>query len=308
MNVVSVVIPAYNRAETLSRAIDSVLAQTFEDFEIIVVDDGSTDETPAVVESYDDDRIDYRRLDRNRGANIARNRGIKIAEGDLLSFLDSDDELHPEHLERVVERFWESSDHCAGVYTSFESVIDGRLIDVSIASDSEITATDIRKGNIVGTLSCTTFEAEVFEEIGNFDEELPSGQDLDFYIRVLESRSMVGIEDILVTKHQLEDSIGKDIERKREGFKQIREKHGDNLSAEYKSKQYRVEGQLYAIEGELNRARDRFQNALRLHPKSPITYYFYFTSLFGSRVFTAALSVARRIRKAMKRRRHEKHR
>lgn len=306
MTVVSVVIPTYNRAEALSRSIDSALAQTFENFEIIIVDDSSTDETPAVVESYDDDRIKYQRLDRNRGANVSRNRGIEIAEGDLLSFLDSDDELHPEHLERVVERFRESPDRCAGVYTSFERVKDG-LIDVSIASEGEITANDIQKGNVVGTLSCTTFEAEVFDEIGNFDEELPSAQDLDFYIRVLESRSMVGIEDILVTKHKLEDSISNDLERKREGFKQILEKHGDVLSAEYKSKQHRVEGQLYAVEGELTRARDQFQKAVRLYPKSPLAYYFYLTSLFGSHAFIAALSVARGIRKAMKKRRHEKH-
>jgi glycosyltransferase involved in cell wall biosynthesis len=307
MSVVSVVIPTYNRAEALSRAIDSVLAQTFGDFEIIVVDDASTDETPAVVELYDDDRIDYRRLDRNHGANVARNKGIEVAEGDLLSFLDSDDELHPEHLERVVDRFLESPDRCAGVYTSFERVNDG-LIDVSIASDGEITATDVRKENIIGTLSCTTFESEVFEEIGNFDEELPASQDLDFYIRVLKSRSMIGIKDILVTKHQLEYSIGKDIERKKEGFKQMRKKHGDALSTAYKSKQYRVEGQLYAEEGELNHARDRFQKALLLYPKNPLPYYFYFTSLFGSHVFIASLSIARWIRKALNNRRHKKHR
>jgi hypothetical protein len=223
-----------------------------------------------------------------------------------VSFLDSDDELHTEHLERVVKRFRESPNRCAGVYTSFERVKDG-LIDVSIASDGEITATDIRKGNIVGTLSCTTFEAEVFDEIGNFDEELPSAQDLDFYIRVLESRSMVGIKDILVTKYQLENGIGKNLERKKDGFKQILEKHGDALSAEYKSKQYRVEGQLYGVEGELNRARHRFKKALRLHPKSPLTYYLYFTSLFGTRVFTSSLSVARGIRKAVKKRRHDRY-
>ncbi len=94
----SVIIPAYNRAHTLRRAIDSVLAQTFEDFELIIVDDGSTDGTRALVEAVDDPRIRYF-YQENTGVSSARNVGAGAARGEFLTFLDSDDTAMPEWLE-----------------------------------------------------------------------------------------------------------------------------------------------------------------------------------------------------------------
>ncbi|HZQ39551.1 MAG TPA: glycosyltransferase family A protein, partial [Rhizomicrobium sp.] len=96
----SVVIPVFNRAEPLRRAIESVRAQTFQDFEIVVVDDGSTDNPRAVVESFADDRIHYWRQP-NAGGGAARNRGIDEARGELVAFLDSDDVFLPHHLESM---------------------------------------------------------------------------------------------------------------------------------------------------------------------------------------------------------------
>ena len=94
--LVSVIIPAYNREQTIGRAIRSVLNQTFQDFEIIVVDDGSTDGAKAVVDGFGDPRIRYLHHERNRGAAAARNTGIRAARGEYLAFLDSDDEWLPE--------------------------------------------------------------------------------------------------------------------------------------------------------------------------------------------------------------------
>lgn len=96
---VSVVIPTYNRAHLVGRAIQSVLNQTYQDFEIIVVDDGSTDNTEEVVKSFNDPRIRYIRHDQNRGGSAARNTGIKMARGEYIAFQDSDDEWLPEKLE-----------------------------------------------------------------------------------------------------------------------------------------------------------------------------------------------------------------
>jgi glycosyltransferase involved in cell wall biosynthesis len=98
---VSVVIPTYNRARTIERAIDSVLAQTFQDFEVIVVDDGSQDETKGVLSRFGD-RIRLI-IQENRGVSAARNTGIQAAHGKWIAFLDSDDEWHPAKLEKQME-------------------------------------------------------------------------------------------------------------------------------------------------------------------------------------------------------------
>jgi glycosyltransferase involved in cell wall biosynthesis len=100
---VSVVIPTYNRASLLGRAIKSVLEQTYQDFEIIVVDDASTDNTEEVVRNLRDRRIRYLRHEKNRGGSAARNTGIRAAWGQYIAFQDSDDEWLPEKLKKQME-------------------------------------------------------------------------------------------------------------------------------------------------------------------------------------------------------------
>ena len=100
---VSVVIPTHDRAHLVGRAIRSVLAQTFQDFEIIVVDDCSVDNTKEVVQSLADSRIRYLRHEINRGGSAARNTGIGAARGEWIAFLDSDDEWLPKKLEKQLE-------------------------------------------------------------------------------------------------------------------------------------------------------------------------------------------------------------
>src|SRR5271154_3281360 len=108
----SVVIPAYNRARVLPGALDSVLQQTDQDFEVIVVDDGSTDDPRAVVEDFHDPRIRYERKE-NGGGGSARNRGIDLARGRFVAFLDSDDVFLPHHL-AAMRRLVESQKNVAG--------------------------------------------------------------------------------------------------------------------------------------------------------------------------------------------------
>ena len=96
----SVVIPVFNRADALRRAIESVRAQTFQDFEIVVVDDGSTDDPKAVIEHFADPRIRFFRQS-NGGGGAARNRGIDEAKGLFTAFLDSDDLFLPHHLDSM---------------------------------------------------------------------------------------------------------------------------------------------------------------------------------------------------------------
>ena len=105
MPQVSVIIPTYNRAHLLSRAIKSVLNQTFQDFEIIIVDDASTDDTDKLVVSFHDSRVRYIQHEKNHGGGAVRNSAIKQAQGDYIAFLDSDDEWLPEKLEKQMKLF-----------------------------------------------------------------------------------------------------------------------------------------------------------------------------------------------------------
>ena len=98
-DLISIVIPAYNREKTILRCIDSVLKQTYKNIEIIVVDDGSTDKTQEIILSVKDSRIKYVKLEKNSGAQVARNKGIEFADGKWIAFLDSDDMWEEDKLE-----------------------------------------------------------------------------------------------------------------------------------------------------------------------------------------------------------------
>src|SRR5690554_5888991 len=114
--LVSVVIPTYNRSKELARAIKSVLNQTYQNFEILVVDDGSEENLRVVCDSFNDQRIKFLRNDTHNNANVARNRGIKEAQGEYIAMLDSDDEYLPHHLNRRIEKIKEWD--CDGIFGS----------------------------------------------------------------------------------------------------------------------------------------------------------------------------------------------
>lgn len=102
--LVSIVMPAYNSGKFIGKAIDSVIAQTYRNWELIVVDDASTDNTAGVVDKYTkkDSRIKYHRLDKNSGAAVARNTAVKLARGKYMAFIDSDDIWFPEKLTKQI--------------------------------------------------------------------------------------------------------------------------------------------------------------------------------------------------------------
>ena len=100
--LVSVIIPTRNRVEMLCRAVNSVLSQTFDNLECIVVDDESHDNTEKVINSFEDDRLKYFRHEKNKGASAARNTGIRQSQGEFIAFLDDDDEWLDEKLEKQV--------------------------------------------------------------------------------------------------------------------------------------------------------------------------------------------------------------
>jgi glycosyltransferase involved in cell wall biosynthesis len=204
--LVSVVIPVHNRPDAVPRAIASVLAQTFQQFEIVVVDDGSTDATCDAVSCVRDVRVRLIRHKRNRGGSAARNTGIEAARAPFVAFLDSDDEWLPTKLERQLDVFARSPDTLGLVYTGAERVFaDGSVSRHTARRRGDLTRALLTE-NVVGETSLGMVRRSALDAIGGFDESLPSCQDLDLWLRLCEQFSADVVPDALVRVSNGNDS------------------------------------------------------------------------------------------------------
>ena len=195
---VSVVIPVFNRPVAVRRAIDSVLAQTYRDFEILVVDDASTDDTASVVAAVDDPRVVLIRHRRRCGGSATRNSGINASHGSYVAFLDSDDEWMPDKLHRQIELFERSGNDVGLVYAGFERRLPDGEVATHIPRDRTGLSRKLLIDNVVGGASVGVVRQAVFERVGFFDTALQSGQDVDFWLRVCEQFSADFVPDVLV--------------------------------------------------------------------------------------------------------------
>ena len=182
---VSVIIPVFNRAHLLGRTLDSVVAQSFEDFEVLVVDDGSDDDPAAVVESYQDPRLHYKRQPENKGVAAARNRGLREAKGEFIAFLDDDDEWFPDKLALQVDLLQHSSPDVGLVYTGVETVSDAGKITRQVPSARGDLYPELLVRNVFhGGGSNIMIRRNVIARVGYFDESLPAIEDYDYWLRI----------------------------------------------------------------------------------------------------------------------------
>lgn len=186
---ISVIIPLYNKAPYIKRAIDSVLTQTIQNFEIIIVNDGSTDGSEKIVKNYSDSRIQlFNQV--NQGVSVARNRGITLANAELVAFLDADDEWKPEFLETVLQ-LHNKYPHSAvwgtevivergGIYRRFHIKYPFDDEDGVIPSYFRYTACNSHPISIIASL----FRKEVLEECGGFNTNMIQHEDYDLLDRI----------------------------------------------------------------------------------------------------------------------------
>jgi len=208
---VSVAIPTYNRASTLPRTIDSVLDQTVEDVECLVVDDASTDETECVVDAYDDPRVEYLAHEKNRGASAARNTAIEAASGEYLALLDSDDEWLPAKLERQLRTLerrgaeWGAA-YCDVTYqrTSLPKRLFERVSRTTSGDEGGIELVPSVLTMDINAYAGSTLlvEMDIAESVGGFDEAFPRHQDLEFIVRVLQQTKLAYVSEPLVRIHE----------------------------------------------------------------------------------------------------------
>jgi glycosyltransferase involved in cell wall biosynthesis len=183
----SVVIPLYNKENFIKNTLNSVLSQTFTDFEVLIVNDGSTDNSEKIIATFDDPRIRYFTKE-NGGASSARNYGIEKAQSNYISFIDADDYWYPTFLEEMFARITNFPD--IKVFSAAIEIETPRSIfpahyAIEKTADYEIVNyfTASTKETVICT-SCAVFEKTVFEKTGTFDTQIKSGQDTDMWIRI----------------------------------------------------------------------------------------------------------------------------
>lgn len=201
---VSVLLPVYNGQETLSETIRSILSQTYQDLELIIVNDGSTDQSEQVIKKFSDKRIKYI-LQKNTGAPAApRNVAAKASSGDLLALCDQDDVWYPQKLEKQLEAFKNANkDKNIGIIYSRADFIDknGKKLGVSqmpVAKYlSAIEAHQKLLSGIFITACSALFTKEAYQYSGGFDESLVGNDEYDLYIKITEKYGILSTTDIL---------------------------------------------------------------------------------------------------------------
>ncbi|MNX13478.1 putative glycosyltransferase EpsJ [compost metagenome] len=184
----SIIIPLYNKEHFIENTIQSIMNQTFQDFEIIVINDGSTDRSEEKLLQFKDSRIQYFSK-KNEGASVTRNYGIEKANADFITFLDADDYWYPTFLETMftnIKKLPNQKVFAAAIeFETSKKIIPAQYSISKTNNDFEIV--DYFQASLKETVLCTScavFHKTVFEAAGNFDTKIKSGQDTDLWIRV----------------------------------------------------------------------------------------------------------------------------
>ena len=264
----SVVIPTHNRERLLPRTIDSVLAQTFTDYEIIVVDDGSTDETQAVLEKYHQQgphfRYDYQE---NQGACAARNQGAALASGDYLAFLDSDDEVDSDWLESFSKAI---AAHAAAIVSCGCRYVE----------NGAVWKTEIPTANGFFTSGTFVVAQDLFHLSEGYRVGLPANQQSEFRLRLLpllrtQQRVLHAIGEPLVTSHRHnQPNIREDLPAVYQSSLFILNEHRDKLlknSRSFASWSTSTGGYAARL-GKFSEARQLFLQAIRSYPRDVKNY------------------------------------
>lgn len=197
--VFSVILPVFNRSHVLERAVESVRRQTYGHWELIIVDDGSRDQSYNIASGFADTRIKAYRLQHNSGAAAARNHGIRRSSGKYISFLDSDDYFEPDFLQESSALLSKSSDDIGFIWTGSRvlrgtSVTEQQWEPVRKETPYFTLLHSLRMGTGAGV----TVRRCVFEKCGLFNDALPAAEDTEFFLRVARQYDFSSVERILI--------------------------------------------------------------------------------------------------------------
>ncbi|MCH5254922.1 MAG: glycosyltransferase family 2 protein [Lachnospiraceae bacterium] len=215
MESVSVIIPTYNRKNVIGNSIQSVLNQTYSAFELLIIDDGSTDDTESLINQIEDHRIRYIRLPENKGVSAARNVGIKEAKYDYIAFQDSDDLWKETKLEKQMQVITQNTE-VGLVYCPYECrKADGQLLTVPDGS----VPLEEKQGNIykhmllrntIGTPTAL-LRKECLLKTGGFREDLTCLEDWELFLRITQRYPVAFLEEALVFANLSKDGVSHNI-------------------------------------------------------------------------------------------------
>jgi len=214
--LISVVIPSYNSAKLISAAIESVLSQTYQHFEIIIIDDGSSDNTETVVKSFTDSPVQYY-YQNNAGPADARNNGIKKSKGEYIAFLDADDKWYPQKLELQLKVF-ENNENVCLVYTAMQNIEEGQVRRGIFRYKNYKNKNDFIKFLLLNPISIVPtvlVKKAYLDQYGYFDPQLRTGEDWDLWLRLAIKAKFYYLDEVLAIRYKPITSITASIDRKK---------------------------------------------------------------------------------------------
>ena len=270
--LVSVVIPTHNRALILQEAIQSVLNQTYSKLEIIVIDDGSTDDTQSIINNFEDERIVYIQQD-HKGLPSARNKGIENAKGEYIAFLDSDDIWVPKKIEKQLKIFDNSKLNPGVVYCGVEYIDEnGRKTKKeklpAYRGNIFLELLGARRNVVLGAGSTILVKKGCFEECGLLDENLPYRVDLEFLIRTSKKFAFDYVGEALVKIRLHEKRMSFDADTVIKGRELLFKKIYNDLKQHKKilAKYYYQTGMLYIQKGSKHKGREYMLKSIKTFP------------------------------------------
>ncbi len=295
MQKVSVIIPTFNCAAYLAQTINSVLNQTYGNYELIIVDDGSKDDTRQLIDSLmkkNSGKIRYLYQD-NQGVSVARNRGMAEAQGEFIAFLDSDDWWAPQKLAKQMSMF-QSDRSLDIIFTNAHIFKNGKVQGTYVRdTDKNQMGEDIYYHLLLRNFvvfSSIAVKRSAAEEVGPFEKGMISAQDTDWLLRVVRSHKTGYIDECLVTYQVRSDSLSRfmsirfqnylDILKKNIArYPEISDKLGQKLTNRF-AQRYFYLGYVHFDTNDLLAARREFINSMKYNPFSYVQKYLYFALTF----------------------------
>jgi glycosyltransferase involved in cell wall biosynthesis len=309
MPQISVVITTFNRENVIGRAIKSVINQSFEDYELIIIDDGSEDDTEEVVRRFNDKRIKYIKSKTNEGQNPSLNRGVNHASGGYIAFLDSDDEWLPEYLNKSIIAF-NNNPSVGAVYSKAGSYApDGEFHEgFQFQLEGDIYKEALAQGYLAYMITIVV-KKEIIDLLlpQPFDPSFVYGQDDDFCFRVAKICRIALVSEPLAIIHNDgdhqggEQSISKRYDLIAEGQHQLLSKYEDDIlqycGSEVLARKYLSVGKGYLRAGKLEKARPLFYSSYKIKKSLlPIIWIIYSSNTIIMNFTTKVLNSFRKLR------------